>query len=313
MTGTQRGAPLRISLNSHLFSSAGVSDDLRHLILHISSAIKYISHAIKTSESGLSGGTNFSGEEQLKLDVLSNCIFEQHLRESNLVSCYSSEEEKELVELSDSAGFCVVFDPLDGSSLVDANFAIGSIAGIFNGNGIVGKKPNEQVCALYALYGPRTILVYSSGRGVHEFILNDVGEFILLSENLGVSDQAKNFSPGNLRAISDNNEYGAVLSDWLKRELTLRYSGCMAADIHHIISKGQGVFSNVGGGKYPGGKLRLVYECGPFAFLVENAGGKASDGKIPILEKEITDLHQRTPIIIGSKNEVENVCRALNG
>jgi len=303
--------PERISLNYHLFHRAQAPDDLRHLIIDISRAAKYISYAIQTSESGLAGGTNVSGEEQLKLDVLSNDIFEQHLCESNLVCCYASEEQEEIVELSEDASYAVVFDPLDGSSLVEANFAIGSIVGIFEGKEVIGRKPREMVASLYVLYGPRTTLIYSAGDGVHEFILNDVGEFILLREFLGIADDAKNYSPGNLRAIADNTGYKQVMDGWLDRALTLRYSGCMVADIHHVISKGQGIFSNVGGSKYPEGKLRLVFECGPFAYLVEQAGGMASDGTQPILDKEITDIHQRTPIIIGSKNEVESVCSAL--
>ncbi|MBU0767143.1 fructose-1,6-bisphosphatase [Patescibacteria group bacterium] len=301
----------RISLNYHLFHRAQAANDLRHLILDISRAAKYVSYEIQTSESGFSGGTNISGEEQLKLDVLSDDIFRQHLCESELVCCYSSEEQEEVIELAKDAPYSVVFDPLDGSSLVDTNFAIGSIIGIYEGDKILGRKPREQVAALYVLYGPRTTLVYSTGKGVHEFILNDVGEFILFREFLGINDDAKNYSPGNLRALSSNDKYKSVVQGWLDRELTLRYSGCMVTDIHHILSKGQGIFTNIGGNKYPDGKLRLAFECGPFAYLIEQAGGKASDGTQSILDKEITDLHQRTPIIIGSKNEVENVCAQL--
>jgi len=313
MESSHCNTPERISLNFHLFHKAKAPDNLRHLILDISRAAKYVSYAIQTSESGLAGGTNISGEEQLKLDVLSDDIFRQHLCESELVCCYSSEEQEEVVELSKNAPYSVVFDPLDGSSLVEANFAIGSIVGIYEGDKILGRKPREQVAALYVLYGPRTTLIYSTGKGVHEFILNDVGEFILFREFLGVGDDAENYSPGNLRALNDNENYKTIVQDWLDRELTLRYSGCMVADIHHILSKGQGIFTNVGGSKYPEGKLRLVFECGPFAYLVEQAGGKASDGTQSILDKEITDLHQRTPIIIGSKNEVDKVCKQLVG
>ncbi|MBU2260081.1 fructose-1,6-bisphosphatase [Patescibacteria group bacterium] len=311
MESSHCALPERISLNYHLFHRAQAPHDLRHLILDISRAAKYVSYAIQTSESGLAGGTNISGEDQLKLDVLSDDIFRQHLCESELVSCYSSEEQEEVIELSKNAPYSVVFDPLDGSSLVEANFAIGSIVGIYEGDTILGRKPSEQVAALYVLYGPRTTLIYSTGKGVHEFILNDVGEFILLREFLGIADDAKNYSPGNLRALKDNKGYKSVMQEWLDSELTLRYSGCMVADIHHILSKGQGIFANVGGSKYPEGKLRLVFECGPFAYLIEQAGGKASDGTQPILDKEITDLHQRTPIIIGSKNEVDKVCSNL--
>jgi len=265
--------PERISLNFHLFNNAKISDDLRHLILEIARATKYISYAIQTSERGLAGGTNISGDEQLKIDMLSDEIIQQHLCESNLVCCFSSEEQKEMVSITENAKFSVVFDPLDGSSLVDANLAIGSIVGIFEGHEIIGKKPKDLVAAFYVLYGPRTTLVYSTGNGVHEFLLNDVGEFILFRENLGIADEVKNYSPGAIRDVIENESYKRVVDDWLNRKLTIRYSGCMVADINHILSKGQGVFAYPKGDKYPDGKLRLVYECGPFSYLVEQAGG----------------------------------------
>jgi fructose-1,6-bisphosphatase I len=312
MSKSQCQNPERISLNYHLINRAQIDKDLRHLILDLSRAAKYVSYAIQTSESGLSGGKNESGDEQLKLDVLSNQIFEQHLCESNLVCCYSSEEQKDLVEITDDAPYSVVFDPLDGSSLVDTNFAIGSIIGIFDGNEIIGKKPSDLIAAIYVLYGPRTTLVYSTGKGVHEFILNDVGEFVLFRENLGVCDEAKNYSPGNIRDVQEYEPYRRALNNWLERKMTIRYSGCMVADINHILTKGQGIFTYPKGSKYPDGKLRIVYECGPFSYLIEQAGGASSDGKVRIMEKEITDLHQRTPIIIGSKNEVEMVCKILS-
>jgi|TARA_B100001971_G_C18223252_1_gene558631 fructose-1,6-bisphosphatase I len=304
--------PERVSLNYHLFNKASIPHNLRHLILDLSRAAKYISYAIQTSEAGLSGGTNESGEEQLKLDVLSNTIFEQHLCESDLVCCYSSEEQKEIVAITDDAPYSVVFDPLDGSSLVDANFALGSIIGIFEGKDVIGKTSRDLVSAIYILYGPRTTLVYSSGSGVHEFLLNDVGEFILYRENIGIADDAKNYSPGNVRDILEYKPYRKVLEDWFERKMTIRYSGCMTADVSHIFSKGQGVFTYPTGSKYPEGKLRLVFECGPLSYLMEQAGGASSDGTKAILDIEITDLHQRTPIIIGSRNEVERVCSLLN-
>jgi fructose-1,6-bisphosphatase I len=254
---------------------------------------------------------NQFGEQQVKLDVLSDRIIQEHIAESRLVATFVSEEQPSPVELSPKAPYSVVFDPLDGSSLVEVNFSIGSIFGIYPGKDIIGRKPREQVAALYVLYGPRTILIYSTGKGVHEFLLNDVGEFILLREYLGVADTAKNYSPGNLRALDDNPGYRAVMDTWLKEQLTLRYSGAFVADVHHILSKGQGVFTNVGGSKYPRGKLRHVFECGPFAYLVEQAGGAASDGDVPILDLTIETIDQRCPIIIGSKSEVKKVCSLL--
>ncbi|MDD4319781.1 MAG: fructose-1,6-bisphosphatase [Candidatus Peribacteraceae bacterium] len=304
--------PSRISLNAHLYR-AETSDDLRHLINDVARAAKYIQFAIRTTEAGLAGTKNQFGEDQVKLDVLSDEIIRQHLCESQLVASFSSEEMEDVIELDPKAPYSVVYDPLDGSSLVDANFAIGSIFGFYEGKEIIGRRPREQVAALYVLYGPRTLLVYSVGKGVHEFILNDVGEFILLRENLGVADKAKTFSPGNIGAVTDTAPYRNMLNLWLDEKMKLRYSGAMVADIHHVISKGQGIFTNVGGAKYPEGKLRLVFECGPFAYLMEQAGGAASDGKNSILDVAIRDTDQRTPIIIGSKEEVKRVCDILSG
>jgi len=300
------------SLNGHLFHVSKAPDQLRHLINDLSRAAKYISYAIKTTEAGLAGSINMFGEEQVKLDVLSDHIIQEHLSENRLVATYCCEEHDSIIELSPDAPYSVVFDPLDGSSLVDANLAIGSIFGIYEGKEIIGRTPREQVAALYVLYGPRTILVYSTGNGVHEFLLNDVGEFILLREHLGIGDHAKNFSPGNLRGVDETKGYRDIVESWLNAQLTLRYSGCLVADVHHIFSKGQGIFTFPGSKKYPQGKLRHAFECGPFAFLAEQAGGAASDGTGPILDIPITAVDQRCPLIIGSKNEVARVCGVLS-
>lgn len=303
--------PSQTSLNAHLFQKGKVSDELRHLILDIARAAKYIQFAIRTTQAGLTGTRNVYGEEQLKLDVISDEIIRQHLCESRLVASFASEEHDDVIELDPRGSFSVAYDPLDGSSLVETNFAIGSIFGIYQGAEIVGRTPREQVAALYVLYGPRTILVYSTGNSVHEFLLDDVGEFTLIREFLGIADAAKNYSPGNLRAVHENAGYKNLMHEWLSGDLTLRYSGCMVADVHHVLSKGQGIFTNVGGSSYPEGKLRLAFECGPFAYLAEQAGGAASDGNMSILDKKILKIDQRTPIIIGSKNDVAKACAIL--
>lgn len=306
--------PTRISLNNHLYES-GVPDQLRHLINDIARAGKYIHNAIRTTDLGLAGSSNTFGEDQLKLDVLSNTIVKDELRESRLVRTFASEEESDaLQELAADAPFTIVFDPLDGSSLVDANLAIGSIFGIYESKGeLLGKKPREQLGALYLVYGPRTILVYSTGKGVHAFYLNEVGEFILLQNNLTMKDEVKTYAPGNLRAVVDTPSYRKMMNKWLDEGHTLRYSGGMVPDIHHMLIKGAGIFTNIGGSKYPQGKLRLLFECGPFAYIMEQAGGASSDGTTSVLDIVITDLDQRTPIIIGAKKEVKRVSGVLRG
>ncbi|MBI2523798.1 fructose-1,6-bisphosphatase [Candidatus Peregrinibacteria bacterium] len=303
--------PERLSLSEHL-RAGGVPDDLRHLLLAIAQSAKYIQYALRTTGADLAGTRNPFGEEQLKLDILSDTIIRQHLCETRLVSACASEERPALMKMDSHAKFMVVYDPLDGSSLVDANFAIGSIFGVYPASETPPRMPREQVAALYVLYGPRTVLVYSTGKSVHEFLLNEVGEFVLLREHIRLGEIAKNYSPGNLRAVTENTDYRRLVDHWLAEELTLRYSGCMVADIHHMLSKGQGVFTNVGGGSYPEGKLRLLFECGPFAYILEHAGGKASNGQEDILDVPIRSFDQRTPVILGSAEEVRRAQRVLN-
>jgi len=301
-----------VSLDYHLRTS-GASDHLRHVIIEIARAAKYIVREVWHGTTGVAGSENSFGEEQLTMDVLSNMLLEKQLSESALVHSYASEEKPELVMLHEQGEYTAVFDPLDGSSLVDTNFAIGTIVGIYPKGDLIGRTPREQLAALYIVYGPRTALIYSlgSGKGVHQFILNDVGEFVLDREYLGVGDDAKIYAPGNIAAASENAAYKTLINQWIERKMTLRYSGGMVPDIHHIFAKGNGIFLNLGGGKYPNGKLRLLYECGPFAFLMEEAGGASSDGKNSLLCQTIVSLDQRTQIILGSKNEVKIVEKLL--
>lgn len=310
---TQRFTHTRESLNSYLYDS-GVPHDLRHLINDIARAGKYVHNAIRTTDLGLAGSSNQFGEDQLKLDVLSNTIIKEHLNESHLVHSYASEEEPSLACLQKDGKYTVVYDPLDGSSLVDCNLAIGSIFGIYDkADDMAGMKPRDQVAALYLVYGPRTIMVYTSGKGVHAFFLNEVGEFLLLEENLTMRDEVKTYAPGNLRAVVDTPNYRKMMNIWMDEGLTLRYSGGMVPDIHHMLIKGAGIFTNIGGSKYPKGKLRLLFECGPFAYIMEAAGGAASTGTGPVLDVVIHDMDQRTPIIIGAKKEVQRVSDVLAG
>jgi fructose-1,6-bisphosphatase I len=301
----------RVSLNAHLQQS-GSTNDLRHLLIDIARAGKYVHNAIRTTNLDLADSYNQFNEQQLKLDVLSNKIIRDELTESRLVHSFCSEAEANIQPLAVAAPFMVVFDPLDGSSLVDANLAIGSIFGIYPHQQIVGSTPRGQVAALYLVYGPRTILVYSIGKGVHQFYLNEVGEFILMKENMTMRDEVKTYAPGNLRAVVDNPAYYKMMTLWLQEGLTLRYSGGMVPDIHHMLVKGAGIFTNIGGSKYPQGKLRLLIECGPFAYIMHHAGGASSDGQRSILDVPINNIDQRTPIIIGAKREVSRVCTVLN-
>jgi len=297
---------MHTSLDKHLRDSK-IDADLRYLIVKIATTAKYIHNAMQTGDLGLAGTSNMYGEAQLALDVLSNQIFVKELEDSYLTTCLASEEMEEQCEIpSEKQGkYAVVFDPLDGSSLVNANLAIGSIFGIYESDKIIGLKGDNQVASLMVVYGPRVTLVYTARNGVHEFVLNAVGEFILSKENIKVDKTAKNFAPGNLRATVSEKKYAKLVDYWMKEKYTLRYSGGMVPDINHIFMKEQGIFTYPSYKDAPHGKLRLLYECAPIALLMEQAGGRATDGKRRILDIEIATLDQRTPIYIGSEDEVK--------
>lgn len=308
---------MRKELDTHLYQS-GISDELRHLIMYVARAGKYINYSLQTGDLGLAGSSNKSGEEQLALDVLSDKIIEENLMICRLVKSAISEEKDEVVHCKCKGEACrgkfaVAYDPLDGSSLVDTNLTVGSIFSIYEGETFIGRTGRDQVAALYIVYGPRTTLVYTVGKGVHEFQLNDVGEFHLKAENLTLAETAKHFAPGNLRVSNSNEKYRELVNQYMQEEYTLRYSGGMVPDINHMLTKGAGIFMYPPyPPKYPKGKLRLLFECNPFSFLIEQAGGTSSTGEMDVLDIKIEELHQRTPIYLGSKKEVEKVIRELS-
>jgi len=303
----------KTSLNSHL-RKYGTEDSLRHLIVDIATSAKYVHHAIKTGDLGMAGTSNLYGENQLALDVLANEIIKKHLAESYVVGAFASEEESNVVEISHGdQKYCVAFDPLDGSSLADVNQSVGSIFGIYTGTDFFSKTGEDQVAALYIVYGPRTSLVYTTKNGVHEFSLNDIGEFVLTKTDLKISEQYKIFAPGNLRAVGENSAYANLIEAWSKNGKTLRYSGGMVPDINSILMKGQGVFTYPAHSKYPQGKLRLLFECAPLSLLVTQAGGYAIDqtGK-NILEIKVENIGQTTPIFLGSKEAIDLTKKYFN-
>lgn len=277
----------------------------------IAPAIIEIRHKIECGDLCHCGTENVYGEKQLALDVCSNQIVLDHLKKSGLVNIAASEELESEVEFKKASKgekdlFTVVFDPLDGSSLVDVNFAVGSIFGVYPAGSPIGRTGDDQLAACFAVYGPRTTLVltFGKGKGTHEFRLNSAkSEFYLSKENLKILPQAKYFASGNLRAAAERDDYLKKVNEYIKKGMTLRYSGGMVPDINHILIKGNGVFSYPSYSATPEGKLRLLFECNPMALLVEQAGGGAIDeGGARILSKKITCLHTRTPIFIGSKN-----------
>jgi len=302
---TDRGkTKFQIDLRRHL-RERGVEPDLVHLICEIAEASKYIINSIRTGDLGVAGTSNLYGEKQLALDVLADRILTKRLLHSGVVGNVLSEEADDIICMSDNCSglYSVAFDPLDGSSIVDVNLAVGTIVSIFKGCNLLQPGRN-QAAAMYILYGPRTTLMYSTGDGVHEFGMNQLMEFTLLHENLQIESKADIYSPGGLRNLFTPavEKYVRSLE---KSGCKLRYSGGFVPDINQIMIKGKGVFLYPHLQGHANGKLRLSFELNPMAFLVEQAGGKASDGHGPILDRHPQSKDERAPIFIGCREDVE--------
>jgi len=305
----------QIDLRRHLRENY-VEENLVHLISEIAEASKYIIHSISTGDLGVAGTSNLYGEQQLALDVLADRILRKRLDHSRVVANMMSEEMDEIIPVSPDCGgkYSVAFDPLDGSSLVDVNLAVGTIVSIFQGCDLL-QPGRKQVAALYILYGPRTTLVYSVGKGVHEFGMNMLREYTLLQEDIKIKPQGNLYSPGGQR-----NLYTPGVETFTRkleqRGVKLRYSGGFVPDINQILLKGEGIFFYPHLQDKPKGKLRVLFELSPMAFLIEQAGGAASDGRQPILDLQPEQIHERSPVFIGCKKDVamaEELIRELEG
>lgn len=290
------------------------SDELSSVLISLSKMVKKASSVIRTASSKKADSTNVFGEEQLELDIRVNGFVADVLKENPYVGLMASEELPD-EEVVGEGEYGVCFDPLDGSSLVDVNLAVGSIFGVYKfeedqKKSFIGLKGDDQLASMIAVYGPRTTIVLTVKDGVKEFLLCDNGEFVLITDDIKV-DEGKMFAPGNLRACSKRDEYLELLNYWAKEQYTLRYSGGMVPDINQILLKGKGIFSYPGWQEAPNGKLRVLFECAPMALLMEQAGGSASNGEKRVLEIEVESIDQRCPIFIGSKGEVERCLQAL--
>jgi fructose-1,6-bisphosphatase I len=272
---------------------------------------------------GEAGTINIQGEGQKKLDVYANEQFISALKHGGECCIVVSEENDECIhiesEVSKDAKYIVAMDPLDGSSNIDVNVAVGTIFSIYHRKSTDGKatmddvlqRGTEQVAAGYVIYGSSTMLVYTTGKGVNGFTLDpSIGEFCLSHPNMRI--------PGEGVIYSINEGYYSHFPDGVKkyikycqvedkktnRPYTSRYIGSMVADLHRNMIKG-GIFIYPVTASAPNGKLRLVYECNPMAFIIEQAGGKATNGYERIMELEVKELHQRSAIFIGSENMVK--------
>lgn len=277
--------------------------ELRNLIKIIESQIPLIKKEFLRGDEK-TGKYNIYGEEEARLDEKANEVWIRALSHSELVAQIATEEEKEIIKIkSKKANFGVTIDPLDGSSLLPTNLAVGSIFSIYENGEIMSGLKNIS-SAFYILFGPLTLMVFADKTEVSQFIYNEKGIFDLVKENIKIPE-GKLYSPGGLR------------KDWLpahlkiieeieRRGFKLRYSGSFVADFHQILVYG-GIFTYPALVNAPQGKLRLLFEVGPMAFIAEKAGGAAIDGKNNILELIPKEISQRSPIYIGSKKVIEEI------
>lgn len=312
MPGEAGKTKFQIDLRRHL-RDQNISDNLVHLICEVAEASKYVINAVRTGDLGVAGTSNLYGEEQLALDVLSDRIMRKRMIHSGVVCNIASEEMDEIYQVSSNPRgmFSVAYDPLDGSSLVDVNLAVGTIVGIYQGCDLL-QPGRKMVGAMYILYGPRVSLVYSVGKGVYEFTMNQLMEFTLTRELVQMKPSGDIYSPGGLRKkYTEGNE--RFLRHLEENGHKLRYSGGFVPDINQVLMKGKGIFMYPALKDTPSGKLRLLFELNPMAFLIEQAGGAATNGNIPILDIVPEGLDQRSPVYIGCRDEVEKASDFLNG
>ncbi|WP_413285289.1 class 1 fructose-bisphosphatase [Vibrio sp. MA40-2] len=306
------------------------SGELSSLLASIRLAAKIVNREINKAGlvdiTGSVGAENIQGEEQQKLDLYANDKFKAALEARDQVCGVASEEEDETVafnkELNKNAKYVLLMDPLDGSSNIDVNVSVGTIFSIYRRVSPVGTPPTQedflqpgekQVAAGYVIYGSSTMLVYTTGNGVHGFTYDpSIGSFCLSHEKLVTPET------GNIYSINEGNyiRFPLGVKKYIKycqesvpednRPYTSRYIGSLVADFHRNLLKG-GIYLYPSTESHPNGKLRLLYECNPMAFLIEQAGGIASDGKQRIMELKPTELHERVPFFVGSKAMVKKV------
>jgi len=276
---------------------------------------------------GTHGSTNIQGEEVKKLDVLANDEFIASLTAGKDCCAVISEEEDFIRQVNYDAKYIVAIDPLDGSSNIDVNAAIGTIFSIFRRISPIGGPVSEkdclqkgvnQVAAGYVIYGSSTMIVYTTGQGVNGFTLDgSIGDYCLSHPNIKMPEDGKIYSinEGNYskfpEGVKEYIEYCKTPDKDTNRPYSARYIGSMVADFHRNLLKG-GIFIYPPTGSAPKGKLRLMYECNPMAFILEQAGGKAIQGDKRIMDVEPTELHQRVPVYMGSKNMVNELEKFIN-
>lgn len=309
--------------------------ELSRLLSDIGAATKIINREVNKAGLvnilGTSGQVNIQGEEVKKLDVYANEQMIAALSSGGECCVMASEENENIIPVDNSvsggAKYVITFDPLDGSSNIDVNASIGTIFSIYRRKSITGKpgtledclqKGSEQVAGGYVIYGSSTMMVYTTGKGVNGFTLDpSIGEFCLSHPNINIPKQGKIYSinEGNYHKLNDGIksyiDHCKSRDTPIGKAYSARYIGSLVADFHRNLLKG-GIFLYPANKSAPQGKLRLVYEANPMALIIEQAGGKATNGSQRILDIYPDDLHQRVPLIIGSEDMVDEVKKFLN-
>jgi fructose-1,6-bisphosphatase I len=302
----------------------GASGEFSWLLSGITLATKLIEAKVRRAGLadilGSQGETNVQGEIQQKLDVYANDMLLHALSVRETVAMMASEENEQPLLAhggSPSAKYIVVFDPLDGSSNIDVNVSVGTTFSILRrtrpadqpvATDEVLQPGSKQVAAGYVLYGSSTMLVYSAGEGVHGFTLDpSIGAYVLSHPNIRIPDQGRYYSMNEAHLDTCPPAYqryiGGLRTGKLGRRYDSRYIGSMVSDFHRTLLKG-GVFLYPPNAERPQGKLRLLYEANPIAYIAEQAGGTASDGRSRVLDVQPDSIHQRTPLVVGSPVEM---------
>lgn len=295
------------TIESWLLDNADVK--LNKATMALFDSCKEIAYKVRTASCDKMACFNEFGDEQLAIDILANEVLFTNLKESGVIATASSEETPTEDPMG-GEGYSVAFDPLDGSSIIDTNFAVGTIFGIWPGSKLTGVSGRDLAGAGIAVYGPRTTMTIAIDGvpGAHEFLLVDDftakhGQWVK-TNTFEVIGEGKLFAPGNLRAIQDNPGYNDLYNIWLKEKYQLRYTGGMVPDVNQIMVKGKGVFVNPASPSAKA-KLRLLYEVAPIGYIIEKAGGKSSNGNGSVLDLIVKETEDRTQVAYGSAMEVE--------
>lgn len=273
---------------------------MEQILEAIQQASLEIKTIIETGDTGKSDNQNATGDTQLKLDIASDVVIENHFKKIPAIKSIVSEEQDSIVELHDDGEYLIAYDPLDGSSLVDVNLSVGSIYGIYKNN-YTGKN---IIASVYVVFGPRVELVYCDGTSVKMYRL--VGDKFKYIQDIKLEQKGKLMAPGSTQQCW-YPYHKAMIDNFFASGYRLRYSGGMVPDLHQILLKGGGLFSYPGTSDKPKGKLRQLFEVFPFALTYKCAGGEAIDGYEDVLNIKTTHIHDTSPCFFGSVDEITTV------